>query len=82
MRVITVRLIEGELTWGQTAEMIRDLAEAAIPFLGEEVRSNMRVLVEEVKSGSWRIGREALGLPNLRQIHLSGPPGQRAFSRR
>jgi phenylpyruvate tautomerase PptA (4-oxalocrotonate tautomerase family) len=48
MPVITIRVFEGELTWGQTAEMVDDVTEAVVPFVGEAVRSNVRVLVEKV----------------------------------
>jgi 4-oxalocrotonate tautomerase len=82
MPVITVKLIEGELTQGQTAEMIEDITDAVIPFVGEVVRSNIWVLVEEVKSGAWGIGGKALGLADLRQIQQSAPPDDRPYSRR
>jgi phenylpyruvate tautomerase PptA (4-oxalocrotonate tautomerase family) len=55
MPVITIKVFEGELTWGQTAEMVDDVTEAVVPFVGEAVRSNVRVLVEKVTRRS-RIG--------------------------
>jgi 4-oxalocrotonate tautomerase len=82
MPIITVKVFEGELTWGQTAEMIEDITEAVIPYVGEVVRSNTWVLVEEVKSGSWGIGGKAFGLPDLRQIQQSAPRDQQPHSRR
>ena len=82
MPIITVKVFEGELTWGQTAEMIGDITEAVIPSVGEIVRSNTWVLVEEVKSGAWGIGGKAFGLPDLRQIQQSAPPDQQPYSRR
>ena len=81
MPIITVKVFEGELTWGQTAEMIEDITEAGIPYVGEIVRSNTWVLVEEVKSGAWGIGGKAFGLPDLRQIQQSAPPDQQPYSR-
>jgi phenylpyruvate tautomerase PptA (4-oxalocrotonate tautomerase family) len=48
MPVITIKVLEGELTWGQTAEMVGDVTEAAVPFVGEVIRSNVWVLVEKV----------------------------------
>ena len=81
MPIITVGVFEGELTWGQTAEMIEDITEAVIPYVGEIVRSNTWVLVEEVKSGAWGIGGKAFGLPDLRQIQQSAPPDQQPYSR-
>ena len=62
MPIITVKVFEGELTKDRTAEIIADITEAVIPYVGEAVRANTWVLVEEVKSGSWGIGGNALGL--------------------
>jgi phenylpyruvate tautomerase PptA (4-oxalocrotonate tautomerase family) len=78
--LITVKVFEGELTWGQAAEMIEDITAAVIPFVGEAVRANTWVLVEEVKA--WGIGGKALGLGDLRQIQQNAPPDQQPYSRR
>ena len=82
MPLITVKMFEGELTWGQTTEMIEDITQAMIPYVGEAVRSNTWVIVEEIKSGSWGIGGKAFGLPDLRQIQQGAPPDQQPYSRR
>jgi 4-oxalocrotonate tautomerase len=82
MPIITIKVFEGELTGGQAAELIDDVTEAVIPFVGEAVRPNVWVLVEEVKSGSWGIGGKAFGLPDLRQIQQSAPPDQQPYPRR
>ena len=80
MPLITVKVFEGELTWGQAAEMIEDITEAVIPFVGEAVRYNTWVLVEEVKT--WGIGGKAIGLADLRGIQQNAPPDQQPYSRR
>jgi 4-oxalocrotonate tautomerase len=82
MPIITVKVFEGELTKDQTAEIIADITEAVIPYVGEVVRANTWVLVEEVKSGAWGIAGNALGLADLRQIQQSAPPVQQPYSRR
>lgn len=82
MPLITVKVFEGELTRGQTADMIEHITQAVIPYVGEVVRSNTWVLVEEIKRGSWGIGGKALGLHDLRQIQQSAPPDQQPYSRR
>ena len=82
MPIVTVKVFEGELTKDQTAEIIADITEAVIPYVGEAVRANTWVLVEEVKSGSWGIGGKALGLTDLRQIQGSAPPDQQPYSGR
>jgi len=82
MPLITNKVFESELTKDQAAEMIQDITEAVIPYVGGGLRSNTWVLVEEVKSGSWGIGGRALGLPDLRQIQESAPPDQLPYLRR
>jgi 4-oxalocrotonate tautomerase len=82
MPIISVKVFEGELTKDQTAEIIGDITEAVIPYVGEAVRANTWVLVEEVKSGFWGTGGKALGLADLRQIQQSAPPDQQPYSRR
>jgi 4-oxalocrotonate tautomerase len=82
MPIITVKVFEVELTKNRTAETIADITEAVIPYVGEAVRANTWVLVEEVKSGSWGIGGNALGLADLRQIQQNAQPDQQPYSRR
>jgi phenylpyruvate tautomerase PptA (4-oxalocrotonate tautomerase family) len=52
MPLITVKVFEGELTRGQTAEMIEHITQAVIPYVGEVVRSNTWVLGMEC-SDAW-----------------------------
>ena len=82
MPVITVKVFEGELTKDQTAEIIADITEAVIPYVGEVARANTWVLVKEVKSGAWGIGGKAFGLADLRQMQEGAPSDQRPYSRR
>jgi len=63
MPLITNKVFESELTKDQAAEMIQDITEAVIPYVGEGLRSNTWVLVEEVKSGSWGLAGEPLDFP-------------------
>lgn len=76
MPIITVKVFENELDAAQTARLIHDITEATIPYVGEVVRANTWVLVEEIKSGAWGIGGKALGLPDLREIQRSAPLDQ------
>jgi 4-oxalocrotonate tautomerase len=75
MPLITVKVLEGELTQQQTADIIQGIAEAVIPFVGERLREATWVLVEEVKSGAWGIGGKPFGLPELRAIQAGHSPG-------
>ena len=77
MPIITVKVFENELNPEQMARLIHDLTEATIPYVGEVVRANTWVLVEEIRNGAWGIGGKALGLPDLREIQRSARPDQR-----
>jgi 4-oxalocrotonate tautomerase len=60
MPLVNVRLIEGVFTPEQKREMIRQLTETMVEIEGESLRSVTWVIVEEVKSGDWGIGGNAL----------------------
>jgi 4-oxalocrotonate tautomerase len=57
----------------QTAQLIGDVTEAVIPFVGEALRNSTWVLVEEIKNGSWGIGGKPFGLPDVRRIQQEAP---------
>jgi 4-oxalocrotonate tautomerase len=44
------------------------VTDVIISFLGENLRSHILVLVEEVKSGSWGVGGQAIGLDEIRAM--------------
>ena len=68
MPLCTIRMFEGELTEAQAADLIHRVTEAIIPFVGEKLRGNTWVLIEEIASGSWGIGGKAFGLKDVRTI--------------
>ena len=68
MPFIAIKVFEKELPAAQTAEMIRDVTEAIIPFVGEGLRDSTWVVVEEVKSGALGIGGKALRLGDIRGV--------------
>ena len=68
MPLCTIKMFEGELTQAQAADLIRQVTEAIIPFVGEKLRDKTWVLIEEVGSGSWGIGGKAFGLKDVRAI--------------
>ena len=77
MPIITVKVFENELTPRQTSALIHDITEATIPYVGEVVRGNTWVLVEQIKSGAWGIGGKAFNLSDLREIQQGAPLEQR-----
>jgi 4-oxalocrotonate tautomerase len=68
MPLVTIKVFKGELSNVQAQDLIRKVTETLIPFVGEKLRDNTWVLVEEIASGSWGIGGKAFGLQDVRDI--------------
>ena len=60
MPMINVRLIEGVFDDSQKREMIEKLTDAMVEIEGENMRSVTWVLIDEVKSGDWGMGGNAV----------------------
>jgi 4-oxalocrotonate tautomerase len=60
MPLIQVRLVENVFTAKQKQEMIAKLTDAMVSIEGENMRQVTWVVIEEVKSGEWGIGGQAL----------------------
>jgi 4-oxalocrotonate tautomerase len=67
MPMVNVRLIEGVFTPNQKQEMIRKLTDAMVSIEGENMRS-VTWVVEEVKSGDWGIGGQALTTNDVKAL--------------
>jgi 4-oxalocrotonate tautomerase len=68
MPIVTIKVFKNELSDSQAKEMIHNVTEAIIPFVGEKLRQNTWVLIEEIDSGAWGIGGRAFGLDDVRAI--------------
>lgn len=60
MPLIQVKLIEGVFSPAQKREMIEKLTDAMVSIEGESMRQVTWVTIDEVKSGDWGIGGQAL----------------------
>ncbi len=60
MPFVNVKLIEGVFSDTQKHEMIAKLTDTMVEIEGEAMRGVTWVVVEEVKSGDWGIGGNAL----------------------
>ncbi|MGH9600915.1 MAG: tautomerase family protein [Terriglobales bacterium] len=60
MPLIEVKLIENVFTPAQKSEMITKLTDAMVSIEGENMRQVTSVVIEEVRSGAWGIGGQAL----------------------
>ncbi|HET7568665.1 MAG TPA: 4-oxalocrotonate tautomerase family protein [Gaiellaceae bacterium] len=68
MPFVNVKVIEDVFTPEQKREMIERLTEAMVSIEGENMRGVTWVVVEEVKSGDWGIGGNALGTADVRAL--------------
>ncbi len=60
MPLVNVKLIEGVFDDHQKQAIIEKLTDAMVEVEGENMRPVTWVVVEEVKSGDWGIGGQAL----------------------
>ena len=60
MPLIHVKVIEGVLNSTQKRSLITKLTDAMVSVEGENLRPFTWVVVEEVRSGEWGIGGDAL----------------------
>ena len=60
MPLVNVKLIEGVFDDDQKREMIEKLTDTMVEIEGENMRGVTWVVIEEVKSGDWGIGGQAL----------------------
>ena len=60
MPLVRINVIEGVFSPAQKQEMIAKVTDAMVAIEGEKLRPVTWVVVEEVKSGDWGIGGQAL----------------------
>ena len=73
MPLVEVKLIENVFTPEQKREMIERLTDTMVEIEGESLRSVTWVTVQEVPSGSWGIGGNALRTEDVKALQASVP---------
>ncbi|WP_428357542.1 tautomerase family protein [Methyloprofundus sp.] len=68
MPFVEVKVFEDELTQEQTKDLIQKITNAVTEVTSEKLRGVTWVVVNEVKSGNWGIGGNALGLDDVKKI--------------
>ncbi len=68
MPLIQVKLINEVFTPAQKKEMIAKLTDAMVTIEGENMRPVTWVIVEDVRSGDWGIGGQALTTDDVRAL--------------
>ena len=72
MPLVQVKVIEGVFSEPQKQEMITRLTDAMVAIEGEALRPVTWVVVEEVRSGDWGIGGNALTTAEVQAIQMPG----------
>jgi 4-oxalocrotonate tautomerase len=68
MPLIQVKLIEEVFTPAQKKDMIAKLTETMVAIEGENMRPVTWVVIEEVRSGEWGIGGQAMTTGEVRAM--------------
>jgi 4-oxalocrotonate tautomerase len=73
--LIQVKVFEGLLTAPQKRDIVDRLTDAMVAIEGEEMRPVTWCLVEEVTSGDWGVGGQAITADDVRALARGGAPG-------
>ena len=68
MPLVNVKLIEGVFDADKKREMIEKLTETMVEIEGENMRGVTWVVIDEVKSGDWAIGGQALSTADVHAL--------------
>ena len=68
MPLIQITAFEDEFSEDERKGIIEAVTDAMVSFTGESIRPYTWVVLEEVASGSWGIGGNALGLDDVRVL--------------
>ena len=68
MPFVNVKLIGGVFSSDQKAEMIAKLTDTMVSIEGENMRPVTWVVIEEVASGEWGIGGNALSTADVKAL--------------
>ena len=60
MPLVNMKVIKGVFSPAQKAQLVTNLTEAVVAVEGEKMRGVTWVVLEEVESGDWAIGGQAL----------------------
>jgi 4-oxalocrotonate tautomerase len=71
--LINVRLIEGVFDDDQKHAMIEKLTDTMVEIEGENMRGVTSVIIDEVKSGDWGLGGQALTTEAVRALAAGVP---------
>ncbi|HSP02791.1 MAG TPA: 4-oxalocrotonate tautomerase family protein [Acidimicrobiales bacterium] len=73
MPFVNVKLIEGVFSADQKRDMIAKLTDTMVAIEGENMRGVTWVVLEEVTSGEWGIGGQALSTADVKALAAGAP---------
>ena len=68
MPLIQVKVFEDELSQEQSRDLINKITDAVTEVTSKKLRDVTWVIIDEVKSGHWGVGGNALGLDDVKNI--------------
>ena len=68
MPLIQVKVFEDELDREQSRDLIQRITDAVTEVTSERLRDVTWVIIDEVKSGHWGVGGNALGLDDVKNM--------------
>ncbi len=72
MPLIQVQVFEDELSREQSKALIDKITDVVTDVTSEKLRDMTWVIIDEVKSGHWGVGGNALGLDDVKKLIASG----------
>lgn len=72
MPLVEVKVFEEELTEEQTKDLIAGITDVVTSVTSEKLRDVTWVIVDEVRSGRWGVGGNALGLDDVKKMMAGG----------
>ena len=72
MPLIQVKVFEDELNQEQSKDLINKITDAVTEVTSEKLRDMTWVIIDEVKSGLWGVGGNALGLDDVKKLIAGG----------
>ncbi len=68
MPFIQVKVFEGELNQEQSKNLISKITNAVTEVTNKKLRDMTWVVIDEIKSGHWGVGGNALGLDDVKKL--------------
>ena len=72
MPFVEIKVFEDELTSEQSKVLIQKVTDVVTEVTSEKLRGVTWVVINEVKSGNWGVGGNALGLDDVKKIISGG----------